>query len=99
MKSKVVDKSDDGHFDSHHDRPTITTRGIFTASTLLALTISVPAIVVTVVMYYILKMSLILTLLASLITLFLAMGFGFKLSKELEKIQQKHRNQDDNDRK
>ena len=52
-----------------------------------------------VVMYYILKMSLILTLLASLITLFLAMGFGFKLSKELEKIQQKHRNQDDNDRK
>jgi hypothetical protein len=48
------------------------------------------------VMYYILKMSLSLTLLASLITLFLAMGFGFKLSKELEKIQQKHRNQDDN---
>jgi hypothetical protein len=95
----VVDKSDDGHFDSHHDRPTITTRGIFTASTLLALTISVPAIVVTMVMYYILKMSLSLTLLVSLITLFLAMGFGFKLSKELGKIQQKHRNQDDNDRK
>ena len=95
----MVDKRDDGHFDSPHDRPTVTTRGIFTASTLLALTISVPAIVITMVMYYILKMSLSLTLLASLITLFLAMGFGFKLSKKLEKIQQKHRNQDDNDRK
>jgi membrane protein implicated in regulation of membrane protease activity len=86
----VVDKSDDGH--SHQDRPEITTRGIFTASTLLAFIISVPALAVTVLTYYILKMTLTLTLIASLITLFLAMGFGYKLSKKLEKTQLKDKN-------
>lgn len=88
----MADKSDDGHR-SHQDRPVITTRGIFTASTLLAFTISVPAIVVTILTYYILKMTLTLTLIASLITLFLAMGFGYRLSKKLEKTQLKDKNQ------
>ena len=87
----MADKSDDGHR-SHHDRPVITTRGIFTASTLLAFIISVPAIAVTVLTYYILKITLTLTLIASLITLFLAMGFGYKLSKKLEKTQLKDKN-------
>ncbi len=60
---------------------------IFLAATVLALVISVPAIVVSIVTYYILKMSLMLTLMASLVTLFVAMGFGYKLSGRLAKIQ------------
>jgi hypothetical protein len=53
----------------------------------LALVISVPAIVVSVVTYYIIKMNVMLTLIASLVTLFIAMGFGYKLSGKLAKIQ------------
>ncbi|HEY6883534.1 MAG TPA: hypothetical protein VI278_05805 [Nitrososphaeraceae archaeon] len=71
----------------------VSASGIFTASTLLALSISVPAIIVTLVMYYILKTSLTLTLIASLITLFLAMGFSYKISKKIMKIQQKNKNE------
>jgi ABC-type bacteriocin/lantibiotic exporter with double-glycine peptidase domain len=89
----VVDKSDDADV-SNSNLTKISTTGIFTASTLLALLISVPAIIVTLVLYYILKTSLVLTLLASLITLFLAMGFSYKISKKLMKVQQKNKNQD-----
>jgi len=89
----VVDKSDDADI-SNSNPMKISTSGIFTASTLLALSISVPAIIVTLVLYYILKTTLALTLLASLITLFLAMGFSYKISKKLMKIQQKNKNQD-----
>jgi hypothetical protein len=38
-------------------------------------------------MHYILKENFILTFTTSLVTLFLLMGFGYKLSKKLEKIQ------------
>ncbi|MBV9176077.1 MAG: hypothetical protein JO327_13195 [Nitrososphaeraceae archaeon] len=89
----MVDKSDDADI-SNSNPMKISTSGIFTASTLLALSISVPAIIVTLVLYYILKTTLALTLLASLITLFLAMGFSYKISKKLMKIQQKNKNQD-----
>ena len=61
----------------------ITATRVFAASTLLALVISVPAIAVTLVMHYVIKTSLILTMVASVITLFIAMGFGYKLSKRL----------------
>jgi hypothetical protein len=66
----------------------ITTTRVFIAATLLALLISIPAIVVTVLMHYILKASLILTFTTSLVTLFLLMGLGYKLSKKLAKVQQ-----------
>jgi ABC-type bacteriocin/lantibiotic exporter with double-glycine peptidase domain len=89
----MVDKSDDADV-SNSNPAKISTTGMFTASTLLALSISVPAIIVTLVLYYILKITLALTLLASLITLFLAMGFSYKISKKLMKIQQKNKNQD-----
>ena len=89
----MVDKSDDADI-SNSNPMKISTSGIFTASTLLALSISVPAIIVTLVLYYILKTTLALTLLASLITLFLAMGFSYKISKKLMTIQQKNKNQD-----
>jgi ABC-type bacteriocin/lantibiotic exporter with double-glycine peptidase domain len=56
---------------------------VFVASTLLALIISIPAIAVTLVMHYVIKTNLIITMGAGLITLFIAMGFGYKLSKKL----------------
>ena len=56
---------------------------VFAASTVLALVISIPAIVVTLVMHYVIKADLIVTMVAGLITLFIAMGFGYKLSKKL----------------
>ncbi|MFL6372572.1 MAG: hypothetical protein ACJ70U_02385 [Nitrososphaera sp.] len=66
------------------DKPNkITATRIFAVSTILALVISIPAIVVTLVMHYVIKTNLILTMVAGLITLFIAMGFGYKLSKKL----------------
>ncbi|HZA47573.1 MAG TPA: hypothetical protein VE521_01465 [Nitrososphaera sp.] len=56
---------------------------VFAASTVLALFISIPAIAVTLVMHYVIKADLIVTMVAGLITLFIAMGFGYKLSKKL----------------
>jgi putative Mn2+ efflux pump MntP len=56
---------------------------VFAASTILALVISIPAIAVTLVMHYVIKTNLIVTMAAGLITLFIAMGFGYKLSKKL----------------
>ena len=66
------------------DKPNkITAIRVFTASTVLALVISIPAIAVTLVMHYVIKTNLIVTMVAGLITLFMAMGFGYKLSKKL----------------
>jgi putative Mn2+ efflux pump MntP len=66
------------------DKPNkITATRVFVASTVLALVISIPAIVVTLVMHYVIKTNLIVTMAAGLITLFIAMGFGYKLSKKL----------------
>jgi putative Mn2+ efflux pump MntP len=66
------------------DKPNkITPTRVFAASTVLALVISIPAIVVTLVMHYVIKANLIVTMAAGLITLFIAMGFGYKLSKKL----------------
>jgi putative Mn2+ efflux pump MntP len=66
------------------DKPNkVTATRVFAASTVLALVISIPAIAVTLVMHYVLKTNLIVTMVAGLITLFIAMGFGYKLSKKL----------------
>lgn len=65
----------------------VTTMRVFAASTLLALVIAVPAVTVTLVMHYILQTNLILTTVAGIITLFIAMAFGYKLSKKLAKVQ------------
>jgi ABC-type bacteriocin/lantibiotic exporter with double-glycine peptidase domain len=56
---------------------------LFATSTILALIISVPAIVITLIMYYVIKTDLILTVIAGLIALFIAMGFSIKISKRL----------------
>ena len=75
------------------DKPNkLTAARVFAASTILALVISIPAIAVTLVMHYIIKTNLVVTLVASLITLFIAMGFGYKLSKKLTtKVQDNSR--------
>jgi ABC-type bacteriocin/lantibiotic exporter with double-glycine peptidase domain len=56
---------------------------LFATSTILALIISVPAIVITLIMYYVIKTDLILTVVAGSVTLFIAMGFSIKISKKL----------------
>ena len=75
------------------DKPNkFTAARVFAAGTILALVISIPAIAVTLVMHYVIKTNLVVTLVASLITLFIAMGFGYKLSKKLTtKVQDNSR--------
>jgi hypothetical protein len=68
-------------------QPNTSTTRIITAATILALIISLPAIIVTVVLFYVVKFDLTVTLIASVATLFLAMGFGYKSSKRISKIQ------------
>ncbi len=65
----------------------VTTIRIFAAGTLLAFVIAIPAIAVTLTMHYILKQNLILTAVGGIITLFIAMAFGYKLSRKLAKVQ------------
>jgi cobalamin biosynthesis protein CobD/CbiB len=70
------------------DRPKkVTTGKVFAAGTILALVLSVPMIVVILVVYYVAKLGVMITGIAGIITLFVAMGFGFKLSKRLAKVQ------------
>jgi ABC-type bacteriocin/lantibiotic exporter with double-glycine peptidase domain len=61
----------------------VTTSRVFAASTILALVISVPMITVILVMHYVVKADVMITGIAGIITLFIAMGFSFKLSKKL----------------
>ena len=56
---------------------------LLATSTILALIMSVPAIVITLIMHYVIKTDLILTVVAGLIALFIAMGFSIKISKRL----------------
>ena len=61
----------------------ITTSRVFAASTILALVISVPMITVILVMHYVVRADVMMTGIAGIITLFIAMGFSFKISKKL----------------
>ncbi len=72
----------------------VTVSKVFAASTLLAVVLSVPMIVVILVIYYIAKAGVLITGVAGIITLFIAMGFGFKLSKKLAKVQGDNNNRD-----
>jgi hypothetical protein len=56
---------------------------LFLTSTVLALLISVPAVAIALTMHYIIKTDLLLTVLTSLIGLFITMGFSIKISKKL----------------
>ena len=65
----------------------ITTMKIFAAGTILAIVIAVPAVAVTLLTHYVIKTNLIVTGVAGVVTLFVAMAFGYKLSKKLAKVQ------------
>jgi len=66
------------------DKPKkITRTRIYAASTILSLVISVPMIVVILVTHYVIKTNVMITGIAGIVTLFIAMGFAYKLSKRL----------------
>jgi ABC-type bacteriocin/lantibiotic exporter with double-glycine peptidase domain len=66
------------------DKPKkVTTTRVFAASTILALVISVPMIAVILVMHYVVKADVMITAIAGIVTLFMAMGASYKLSKRL----------------
>lgn len=66
------------------DKPKkVTTTRVFAASTILALVISVPMIVVILVTHYVIKTDVMITAIAGIVTLFMAMGLSYKLSKKL----------------
>ncbi len=58
---------------------------VYGVGTLLAVIIAVPAIATALIMNYIVKADFIVMISASLISLFIAMGFVFKLAKRLVK--------------
>ena len=72
--------------DDNNDRKKITVGRVYAVSTLLAVIIAIPAVAVTFVMHYVIRADFFLTLGAGLITLFIAMGFGYKLSKKFVKV-------------
>jgi membrane protein YdbS with pleckstrin-like domain len=76
----LTDKSSKISEDKSKD---ITITRIFAASTILAIVVSVPAILVAVVTHYIFKTTLIITLLSSVVALFIATGFGYTISRRL----------------
>jgi membrane protein YdbS with pleckstrin-like domain len=76
----LTDKSSKISEDKSKD---ITITRIFAASTILAIVVSVPAVLVAIVTHYIFKTALIITLLSSVVALFIATGFGYTISKKL----------------
>lgn len=71
---------------NNKNRKKITVGRVYAVGTLLAVIIAIPAVVVTFVMHYVIRTEFFLTLAAGLITLFIAMGFGYKLSKKFVKV-------------
>lgn len=73
-------------FAVNNNRKKITVGRVYAISTLLAAVIAIPALAVTFLMHYVIRTEFFLTLAAGLITLFIAMGFGYKLSKKFVKV-------------
>ena len=67
-------------------KPKVTVGRVYAISTLLAVIIAIPAVSVTLIMHYVVKAEMFMTLTAGLITLFVAMGFGYKLAKKFAKV-------------
>lgn len=64
----------------------ITPIKILLNGTVLAVIIAIPAVIVTIITHYVLQTNLIITLSSGIITLFIAMGFGYKVAKKLATI-------------
>jgi hypothetical protein len=56
---------------------------IFALSTLLAVIITIPAIVLTLLLLYVAKLNTVTTMIIGILTFLVTMGFGFKISKRL----------------
>jgi hypothetical protein len=82
----MSDTDKNANNDNNSNRKKITVGRVYAVSTLLAAIIAIPAVAVTFVMHYIIRAEILMTLAAGLITLFIAMGFGYKLSKKLVKV-------------
>ncbi|HZD34402.1 MAG TPA: hypothetical protein VE130_04285 [Nitrososphaeraceae archaeon] len=59
---------------------------LFGVSSLIALIIAVPAILVTFLMHYYFQTDLIITISLGLLTLFIGMGVGYRISKKFVSI-------------
>ncbi|AFU60115.1 hypothetical protein Ngar_c31990 [Candidatus Nitrososphaera gargensis Ga9.2] len=68
------------------NRKKVTVGRVYAISTLLAVIIAIPAVTVTLIMHYVIRTDFFITLTAGLITLFIAMGFGYKLSKKFARV-------------
>ena len=64
----------------------ITPLKILLNGTILAAIIAGPAVIVTIITHYVLQTNLLITLSAGILTLFIAMGFGYKVAKKLATI-------------
>lgn len=64
----------------------ITPLKILLNGTVLAVIIAVPAVIVTIITHYVLQTNLIITLSSGILTLFIAMGLGYKVAKKLATI-------------
>jgi len=64
----------------------VTPLKILLNGTVLAVIIAVPAVVVTIITHYVLQTNLIITLSSGILTLFIAMGLGYKVAKKLATI-------------
>ena len=64
----------------------ITPLKILLNGTVLAVIIAVPAVIVTIITHYVLQTNLLITLSAGILTLFIAMGLGYKVAKKLATI-------------
>ena len=67
-------------WDNDKSSPLSKTR-LFGVSSLVALIISVPAIIVTFVLHYYIRTDLLITMSLGLLTLFIGMGAGYRISK------------------
>jgi hypothetical protein len=85
----VNDKSDEAS--SRKSKEQITLGSIFIKSTLLAVMISGPAMLVTIIVYYVLRMDWIPSLMSGFVTLVLALGFGYKFSNRIANSGHKDR--------
>ena len=56
---------------------------VFLSGTLLAVVIAIPAVVVTFITHYVLHTEFLITLVSGILTLFVAMGFSYKIAKKL----------------
>jgi hypothetical protein len=61
--------------------PLSTTR-LFGVSSLIALIIAIPAVLVTLLMHYYIKTDILITASLGLLTLFIGMGVGYRVSKK-----------------